>query len=591
MYGLVNHALVTKKYGTEAWEKILQETTLGRERDLLAQIITYDDEASSDFLQTACSIIGVTRKELLEQFGETLLDICLESGYRPILQVVGSNVQDLLQHLGYLYQHLSTLYPGMEAPSFSCTPKSAGVTLLHYYPSRAGLEHMVTGLIRALIREFIHKEVSVEIVSNSNSHVRFLVTEEEPHVACDSPPMLSHESMISPNTFCRIFPFHIAIDRTTNITQFGTSIARILPQIRDRGCKATDLFDIVRPKIEFSFESILEHPNSVFTIRTRKTSIRSSDFLDRGPPRSPLLTFKGQMLHDEESDVIVYLCSPLVKELGDLRRCGMYLCDVPLHDATREIILQSEHCQAEYKLTQKLETLTEQLRNTYRDLEEETIRTDRLMYSILPPMVANDLRHHRQVPARKFSCVTILLTGIVGFSDLCAKYSDHGGAMQIVKLLNDCYTKFDELLDPSRHPNVETVGNKYMAVSGLPDLCSDHAYNICSLALDIMEKSRELIDPDGNPVKITLGIHSGDVVAGVIGKRMPRYCLFGNTVNLASRTESHGVPGKVMVSEQAFRCLKAHGDPEEHFNFQYRGAIRMKGIKEPMKCWFITKIP
>lgn len=72
-------------------------------------------------------------------------------------------------------------------------------------------------------------------------------------------------------------------------------------------------------------------------------------------------------------------------------------------------------------------------------------------------MVANDLRHHRPVPARKFACVTILFSGIVGFKDLCAKYSDPGGAMKIVSLLNDCYTKFDELLDPKIHPNVYKV--------------------------------------------------------------------------------------------------------------------------------------
>ena len=79
------------------------------------------------------------------------------------------------------------------------------------------------------------------------------------------------------------------------------------------------------------------------------------------------------------------------------------------------------------------------------------------MYSILPPSVANELRHHRPVPARKFECVTILFSGIVGFSDLCARHSDHRGAMEIVKLLNDCYTKFDELIDPKVHPNVYKV--------------------------------------------------------------------------------------------------------------------------------------
>ena len=117
----------------------------------------------------------------------------------------------------------------------------------------------------------------------------------------------------------------------------------------------------------------------------------------------------------------------------------------------------SEQFEAEYKLTKNLEILTDRLQSTYRELEEEKKKTDRLLYSVLPPTVANDLRHGRPVPAKKYEAVTILFSGIVGFTEFCSKNSDSFGAMKIVKLLNSIYTTFDVLTDPKKNPNVYKV--------------------------------------------------------------------------------------------------------------------------------------
>ena len=87
-----------------------------------------------------------------------------------------------------------------------------------------------------------------------------------------------------------------------------------------------------------------------------------------------------------------------------------------------------------------------------------------LMYSILPPSVANELRHQHPVPARKYPCVTILFSGIVGFPDFCARHADHEGAMKIVQLLNNCYIAFDKFVDPKVHPNIYKVSCSYNAV-------------------------------------------------------------------------------------------------------------------------------
>lgn len=113
--------------------------------------------------------------------------------------------------------------------------------------------------------------------------------------------------------------------------------------------------------------------------------------------------------------------------------------------------------------------------------------------------MANELRHQRPVPAKKYECVTLLFSGVVGFNDYCAKNADSNGAMKIVKLLNNLYTTFDVLTDPKKNPNVykvETVGDKYMAVSGLPEPCESHARCIARLALDIMDLSKRVRTKD-----------------------------------------------------------------------------------------------
>ncbi|EDV90357.1 GH20119 [Drosophila grimshawi] len=148
-----------------------------------------------------------------------------------------------------------------------------------------------------------------------------------------------------------------------------------------------------------------------------------------------------------------------------------------------------------------------------------------------------------------------MFSGIVGFGQYCAANTDPEGAMKIVKMLNELYRVFDALTDSKRNLNVykvETVGDKYMAASGLPDLCEDHAKCMARVALDMMDMAKN-VKMGSNPVQITIGIHSGEVVTGVIGNRVPRYCLFGNTVNLTSRTETTGVPGRINISEETYR--------------------------------------
>lgn len=398
---------------------------------------------------------------------------------------------------------------------------------------------------------------------------------------------LSVEPKVSPMTFCRVFPFHLMFNRDLIIVQTGCTITRVIPQVCSGNCKLNDILLTVRPHLELTFENILSHINTVYVLRTKKGVMR----VDASEEYS-YLRLKGQMLYIPESDLVTFLCYPSVMNLDDLTRRSLYLSDIPLHDATRDLVLMSEQFEADYKLTRNLELLTDKLQQTYRELDGEKQKTDRLLYSVLPISVANELRHSRPVPAKKYDCVTLLFSGIVGFGAYCAAHTDSSGAMKIVNMLNQLYTAFDVLTDPKKNPNVykvETVGDKYMAVSGLPEPCRCHARCIARLALDMMDLAADEVQIDGEPVKITIGIHSGEVVTGVIGHRMPRYCLFGNTVNLTSRTETTGEPGKINVSEDAYRYLCMPENQDSQFLLEYRGPVTMKGKSEPMNVWFLSR--
>jgi guanylate cyclase soluble subunit beta len=173
-----------------------------------------------------------------------------------------------------------------------------------------------------------------------------------------------------------------------------------------------------------------------------------------------------------------------------------------------------------------------------------------LLYSVLPPSIAQQLRQNKPIMPRRYEQVTLMFCGIKDFSNFCAKYAND--SQHIVNMLNQVFTKIDEKVH--QYPEiykVETVGDKYMAVCGLPEKVQYHTKHICRLALDIMDTTQDMYYME-DKIVVTCGINSGEIVTGVIGKRMPRYCLFGDTVNLTSRCESTGIKGKINVSE--FAC-------------------------------------
>ncbi|XP_048360348.1 atrial natriuretic peptide receptor 2-like [Sphaerodactylus townsendi] len=219
-----------------------------------------------------------------------------------------------------------------------------------------------------------------------------------------------------------------------------------------------------------------------------------------------------------------------------------------------------------------------------QDLVHEKQKTDRLLYSMLPKQVADDLRQGKPSQAQSYINATVFFSDIVGFTQLSSTSTPY----QVVNLLNKLYTAFDEIIDNYDVYKVETIGDAYMVVSGVPKengIC--HASEIASMALDLVSlcKTFKIPHKPNTQLKIRAGIHSGAVVAGVVGTKMPRYCLFGDTVNTASRMESTSEALKIQCSSTTYQLLEQIGE----YILVCRGNLQVKGKGDMITYWLEGK--
>ncbi|XP_018543422.1 guanylate cyclase soluble subunit alpha-2 isoform X1 [Lates calcarifer] len=376
-------------------------------------------------------------------------------------------------------------------------------------------------------------------------------------------------------TFCRAFPFHLVLGPRMELLQLGEGLrrqARIEPH---RSLSFRDCFEIVSPKMEPSFQGILLRLASPFTIRTRPDTTQAGT-------KEKVMELKGQMIHVPESCSLMFLGSPRVDKLEELMGRGLHLSDIPIHDATRDVILVGEQAKAQDGLKKRMDKLKATLERTHQALEEEKRRTVDLLYSIFPGDVAQKLWQGQPVPARKFDDVTMLFSDIVGFTAVCAQCTP----MQVISMLNELYTRFDYQCGILDVYKIETIGDAYCVAGGLHKKVDSHAKPIAHMALKMMELSEEVLTPDGKPIKLRIGIHTGSVLAGVVGVKMPRYCLFGNNVTLASKFESGSHPRCINVSPTTYQLLK----DDRSFSFVPRSRLELPENfpKEiPGTCYFL----
>ncbi|MBL4848911.1 MAG: adenylate/guanylate cyclase domain-containing protein [Planctomycetes bacterium] len=210
-------------------------------------------------------------------------------------------------------------------------------------------------------------------------------------------------------------------------------------------------------------------------------------------------------------------------------------------------------------------------------LAHEHERSEALLLNILPPVIAERLKADPGTIAEHYESVTVLFADICGFTLLSARIPSH----ELIAMLNEVFTTFDGLAETHGLEKIKTIGDAYMAACGLPEVREGHAQAVAAMALDMTKAIQAYAEKTGSDLNIRVGIHTGPVVAGVIGTKRFSYDLWGDTVNTASRMESHGAPGRVHLSRATRDAL---GDA---FEFEARGMISVKG-KGEMETWFLV---
>lgn len=449
-----------------------------------------------------CFVIGIPLNDILEIFGNHFYYYCVDSGYARILRILGRTLQEFLCNLDALHDHLAAIYPGMNAPSFRTTQRMDGGIDLHYYSNRKGLGPIVVGIMKTVARECLNTEIEIRVDREEDEiHTVFVVYEKTKPINSPTIPLrnsypVTRESsfssfktffkrkkhFMSVQSFAEAFPFHVVFDRSLNIRQCGASISKYVDiqgysmkkKKKIINSKFTDSFRLIRPKMNFTFESVMDHINTVFIVssinrigrigrierstpthNTKGTAGKSGSIIGSAVSATSLcatafmgkqqvtqeLKLKGQMIYLPKSDCILFLCSPRVSSLEELERRGLYLSDIPLHDATREVILTNKEHHEDRELVKKIEDSNNGLKILQSKLVYNKQVTDDLLHELLPPNVVSQLRFNLSVLAESYEVVTILFSDLVGFTALCS--NERVVPMDIIKLLNKLYTMFD----------------------------------------------------------------------------------------------------------------------------------------------------
>ncbi|XP_045652704.1 guanylate cyclase soluble subunit beta-2-like [Ursus americanus] len=626
-YGFINtclQSLVVEKFGEDTWEKLKASTEV---QDAFMTYTVYDDVITMKLIQEACKVLGVSMEAILKLFGEYFFKFCKMSGYDRMLRTLGGNLTEFIENLDALHSYLALSYQEMNAPSFRVEKGADGKMLLHYYSDRSGLCHIVPGIIEAVAKDFFDTDVTMDILDMSKEeertgkkeHVVFLVVQKshrqmrgakaleaaflrmkekylsvsvcpvkkshweivrsivmfgKGHLVNNFVPVYPERLWIEQKTFCNAFPFHIVFDESLRVKQAGVNIQKYVPGLQTQKIRLDEYFSIIHPQVTFNIFSIRKFINSQFVLKARR------ERMPEAWKSQPALKLRGQMIWMESVGCMIYMCSPKLRSLQELEERKMHLSDIAPHDTTRDLILLNQQRLAEIELSNQLERKKEELRVLSKHLAIEKKKTETLLYAMLPEHVANQLKEGKKVAAGEFKTCTILFSDVVTFTNICAACHP----IQIVTMLNSMYSKFDRLTSVHEVYKVETIGDAYMVVGGVPVPIGSHAQRVANFALGMRISAKEVMNPiTGEPIQIRVGVHTGPVLAGVVGDKMPRYCLFGDTVNTASRMESHGLPDKVHLSPTAYSALENQG-----FEIIERGEIEVKG-KGKMTTYFLIR--
>lgn len=251
-------------------------------------------------------------------------------------------------------------------------------------------------------------------------------------------------------------------------------------------------------------------------------------------------------------------------------------------DITQRLKAKKQLEEYNQTLEQKVQERTQEIMKQKDEIEKEKEKVDSLLLNILPEEVAQELKEFGKSDARLFQEVSVMFTDFVNFT----KISETLSPEKLVYELDFCFKKFDEIITKHELEKIKTIGDSYLSVCGLPVPNENHAFKVVGAAIEILDfikNYQKECEAKNKPFfEIRIGVHSGPVVAGIVGVKKFAFDIWGDTVNTASRLETTSEPGKINVSGKTYQLIK------QHFDFEYRGRINAKN-KGDLDMYFVEK--
>merc|ERR1719499_685797 len=534
--------------------------------------------------KTAMKLLGMGDEEFYEGMGVFFVALAQNLGYGMLLSSLGRCFRDFFVNLDNLHDYLKFTFPRMKAPSFFIAEEADTGMTMEYRSKRRGFQFYVQGQIKELSKNFAVEIKKLEIELKKQEVIFDTVVtyyelkfenqgyitklENEAKRKVDAMP-------IKASIIFEMFPFCILYNSNMEVTILGSALRQILSKNIGQGLGS--FWELVKPLVEFKWEVILSRLNSMFELATQEevdklcktgggdsSSMGFDDdmnLLDEDIDKT--LHIKGQMVWIADWEQMLFLACPMMKDLNNLVWTGLFVNDLSMHDYNRDIMLATTQEKIQMKmLLSAAEKKAAELEVQQKKLNEVMKKSDDLISQMLPKSIADELakgKTNEQI-CKAYDCVTMLFSDIVTFTVICSKLKP----IQVVQLLNNMYTLFDFLCDQNAVYKVETIGDAYLIVAGCPVKASNHALKICDMAFDMMDGITMLKDPGtGENILMRIGCHSGPVVAGVVGLKMPRYCLFGINVGRTEKFESNSKPMKIHISETCQGLLSSQYKVEE----------------------------
>uniref|UniRef100_H2YUP4 guanylate cyclase n=1 Tax=Ciona savignyi TaxID=51511 RepID=H2YUP4_CIOSA len=545
MYGFVLESIVDcvhEEWGERVWMELVEE--MGFDTVGFSIHTVYEESMIPLIAQTLSKMLQITEDDIMFQFGCHFMTFVSSYGYDQITKVLGRTICDFINSLDNLHDYISNLYKDIKPPSFYVeTEDDKGLTF-HYNTPRKyfGYIHYVRGLVHtAAVMHYNLHDAVVEVIKQEmlgevmHGHIRINFQNGSVGKQGAWMPALSKLRSVTPvsvnsDVVLNSFPFAIVFGE---VRRFST----IQP---------------VNVLVEMTSTVALWVEYEEY-LRSQGESIQILDTKHAPPPHkqrddSISLKLRGTSAFLESWNAIIFMCTPVFDNMDVMKDVGLYVSDLSFQDSLQMLLMAGPQQSAELKIALNMEQRnTAKLEEALEELEKENTKTVALLFSMIPREIAERLKKGERALnlAEMFPDVTVLFSDIVGFTNICTRITP----MQVVSILNTIYTVFDLLSERYAIFKVETIGDGYMAVSGAPVRTKLHAQRISDMALEMQAGIRYVKNPaDGEPIRIRIGIHSGGVVAGVVGRKMIRYCLFGDTVNTASRMESTGKGGEIHIS-------------------------------------------